>query len=217
MDDRIAGSIVSEADESWSLTRGLTTVDGQDPEHLVLDEQVVELERLGFWIESRSENEVVASRRKWYWDCLFTSLTLVVFLKDIDGVLSWSQIEEESEQLLARVREFGVGASERQHRLATLQFYVAPELQYLCEPWRARLWLATSFPAALDRSTGRAYYRRKTPFWGGIYSAKYRFLAARLLEPASAPAREPLSLFGLLLTTIIPAVFVTAVLSAFLR
>jgi hypothetical protein len=195
-------------------------VDEHVAERTVLDEQVAELQRLGFAIESRSDSEVVATRRKWYWDCLVTNLTVVVFLKATTGVLSWSQITDETDELLARARELDAGAPALQHGVAAFPVYVAdrvdPEVQYYFDSRRPSHWGAMSFPAALDRSTGQAYFRRKTPFWGGVYFAKFRFLAARLLEPASAPAREPPSVFGLVLTMIIPAVFVIAILAAFL-
>jgi len=78
----------------------------------VLDEQVAELERLGFMISSPSDSEIVATRGKWYWDCLFTHLTVVVFLKATTGVLSWSQITDETDELLGRARDVFQGLRE---------------------------------------------------------------------------------------------------------
>jgi hypothetical protein len=185
----------------------------------MLDEQVAELQRLGFAIESRSDSDVVATRRKWYWDCLVTNLTLVVFLKATEAVYI-SQITDEADQFLARARELDAGALDLQHGVAALPVYVAdfvdPEVQYFFDSRQWPHWKAMSFPAALDRSTGQAFFRRKRSFWGGMYLAKFRFLAARLLEPASAPAREPVSVFGLLLTLMLPGVFLIAVLAVLL-
>ncbi len=180
----------------------------------MLDEQVAELQRLGFTIETRTDSEVVAKRRKWYWDCAFTNLTIVVFLKATEAV-SITQITEEADPFLARARELDAGAIAIQHGVAALPVYVAdlvdPEVQRLFDSRQALHWEAMSFPAALDRSSGQAYYRRKASFWGGVYLAKFRFLAARLLEPATAPEREPKSGFGLVITGVLVGMLLTPV------
>lgn len=183
----------------------------------MLDEQVAELQRLGFTIESRTDSEVVAKRRKWYWDCAFTNLTLVVFLKATKATeaVSITQITEEADQFLARARELDAGAVAIQHGVAALPVYVAdlvdPEVQRLFDSRQRLHWEAMSFPAVLDRSSGQAYYRRKASFWGGVYLAKLRFLAARLLEPATAPEREPKSGFGLVITGLLLGMLLTPV------
>lgn len=183
----------------------------------MLDEQVAELQRLGFEIASRSDDEVVATRRKWYWDCFASSLTVVVFLQ-ATGPLSATHITGEREQLLARAAELDTSPLPLglQHGRATLHACVAdrvePDAQEQCTTRQPLRFSEFSFPAALDLSTGQAYFLRETAIWGAIYFAKLRFLAARLLEPASAPAREPLSLSGLVLIAFIVGVFLLVVL-----
>lgn len=175
---------------------------------MALDEQVEELQRLGFEIVSRSGDEVVARRGKWYWDCAFTHLTLVVFLK-ATGLLRAVDISSEEEALVARAQELDPRSAftNLQHGRGVLQVYVAdrvePDAQGYCEATSAMRASVTTFPAALDRSTGRAYFRRAGRIWGALYMVKLRFLAARLLEPATAPARAPLSAGGVALTALL--------------
>lgn len=180
--------------------------------HSLLDGQVAELQRLGFAIVSRSEYEVVATRRRWCWDCFATNITFVVFLK-ATGPLSAAHIAGETGQLLSRARDLDTGGLPigLQHGRAVFPVYIAdrvePDAQSLCSVAQPGRFSEMSFPAALDRSTGQAYYLRSTALWGAIYFVKLRFLAARLLEPASAPAREPLSVPGLVLMAFIAAMF----------
>ena len=183
----------------------------------MLDEQVAELQRLGFDVVSRSESEVVATRGKWYWDCTFTHLRLVVFL-EATGTLRAADIAGREDDRVAQAEALDPRSAftNLQHGRAILQVYVAervePDAQVLCESTRDVRMSVICFPAALDRSTGKAYFRRKGRFWGGIYMVKLRFVAGRLLEPAAAPARAPLSVAGAVLS----AVLVGAVLSPLL-
>jgi hypothetical protein len=172
-----------------------------------LDEQVAELERQGFAISSRSDDEVVAMRRKWYWECFPPRVTSIVFLK-VTGPLSATHIAGETDQLLARARELDTGGLGLFRVRGVLQAYVAdivePDAQRLCSTAQPIGFNSLAFTAALDRSTGEAFFVRKTPLigGGGMYVPKLRFLAARLFEPGTAPAREPLSGMGLVLIAI---------------
>ena len=171
-----------------------------------LDDQVAELERLGFAIVSRSGDQVVATRRTWYWECFPPHVTSVVFLR-ATGPLSASHIWGETDQLLARARQLDTRGLFRVR--GVLQAYVAervePDAQRLCNTAQPVGWNSLAFTAALDRSTGEAFFVRKTPLigGGGMHVPKLRFLAARLLEPATAPAREPLSGMGLAFVAIV--------------
>jgi hypothetical protein len=70
----------------------------------VLDEQVAELERLGFAIVSRADDEVTAMRRKWHWECFPPHVTLVAFVR-ATGPLSAVDVAGETDRLLARARD----------------------------------------------------------------------------------------------------------------
>lgn len=183
---------------------------------MALDEQVAALEGLGFTIVSREDHEVVATRGKWYWDCFFTHLTFVVFLK-ATGSLSASDIAGEVGELVDRAKGLDLSSVPLglQHGIAVVPAYVAERVeadaQELCtSPYGIKLAML-AYPAALDLSTDQAYFR-KTRIWGGMYYGKLRHLAAQLLQPASASSREPLSVLGLVLTCLLIGVPVVSIL-----
>jgi hypothetical protein len=178
-----------------------------------------ELKELGFEITTQTDDEVVALRRTWYWECFPPHVTCVVFLR-ATGPLEASHIAGETEHLIARAREIDGRGVFRMR--GVLQAYTAdkvePDAQGLCTTAQPVGASSLAFTAALDRSSGDAYFLRTTPLigGGGMYVPKLRFVAARLFEPSAAPAREPLSGMGLLVVAlwVIAAIVVVATIVA---
>ncbi len=64
------------------------------------------------------------------------------------------------------------------------------------------------FPVVIDAKSGEATYFDKTPFVGGVYYPKLRWLAKRLASPGADLQKEPLSWLGVGMTTWIAAIVV---------
>ena len=181
-----------------------------------LQEQRQELERLGFKVVRESPDSLVALRQKWHWDCLLTKLTYVVFVRRVIG-LKAAGIEADRARMEEEARTLDPSALPRgfQKGVAVLPLYIADQVD---ESARALLERKSKIrfaffylPAALDLSSGRAYYLRGTPAWGALYFSKFRFLVRRVLEPAGSPTSWPVSamgtIFGLLIIGLLIASF----------
>jgi len=174
---------------------------------LYLDQQRDELLRLGYSIVSESEHEIVGVRSVWHWDVIATNMTYVVFLR-ATGPLSRANVESEYDRMIKQARELDPSRIPRgfQHGRTIVPVYIAdhvePDAIALIEGPAPMHFAVQLFPMALDRSTGQAHYLRSTRMWGAAYLPKFRFLAMRLLEPESAPDREPVSGCGILVTVL---------------
>ena len=172
-----------------------------------LDDQRTELERMGYAIVSATESDLVAVRSRRCWDGLATKLTAVVFVRSLPS-LTGAEIQADAARMLAAAKD--VDPSRLPQGLlknrAAIAVYLAgtvePEARQICaSPQPVRL-PSLFYPATLERSSGTAYYSKATPLWGGVFYAKFRYLVQRLLEPASAAATEPVSLFGVVMTVL---------------
>jgi len=174
---------------------------------LYLDGELDELRRLGYSIASETECEIVGVRNVWHWDAAATNMTYVVFLR-ATGPLSRSGIEAEYPRMIETAR--GLDPSRLplgfQHGRMIVPVYSADRVEHdavaLIEAPQPMRFGEQVFPVAFDRSTGTAHYLRSTRLWGAGYAPKLRFLAQRLVEPESAPAREPLSWFMIALALV---------------
>ena len=165
----------------------------------MLEAQRQVLERLGFRIVAESEFEIVGVRSKWHWDIFATNMTYVVFLR-ATGPIAAANIVAEKPRLVAAAKHFDPFPlpSGFQHGRVAVPLYVAdavyPDAQQLCLTAPPVEFGTRYFPITLDRASGAASYLRSTPFWGGAYFSKFRWLAEHLVDPSSS-RREPVSLF----------------------
>ena len=182
----------------------------------MLDQQRAELEKLGYAILSQTDDEIIAVRRKWFWDCIATNLTMVLFVQAVE-TLTAARIEADAARMIARAKEADPSSLPLgfQHGRAVVLVYLAgrvePDAQLLCSSSQKMRFSVMFFPAALDQSSGRAYYLRSTPFWGSLYFGKLRYPVQRLLEPAAAPEHEPASVYGIVLGVFMLALFIAVV------
>lgn len=169
----------------------------------MLDQKRPELEKLGYAIISQSENEIIGVRRKWFWDCLATNLTMVIFVQTIES-LTAAQINEDATRMIAQARDLDPSPLPLgfQKGRAIISVYFAGKVesdaQLLCSSPQKLRYATMFFPAAVDQSTHNVYYLRTTPFWGSFYYGKLRYPVQRLLESAKAPEREPASISGII-------------------
>jgi hypothetical protein len=167
----------------------------------MLDEQRAEMERLGYAIVSQSDSQVVGVRTRWFWDCFATSLTTVIFVRSVEA-LTAPLVEEEGRRMVAQARDIDPSSLPLgfQKGRAVVAIYVAdqvaPDAQRLCNSPQPVRFATLFFPAALERSSGQVHYLRRTPMWGGVYFGKLRYPVQRLIDPANALEKEPISAFG---------------------
>ncbi len=160
------------------------------------------LEKLGYTLAAQSEKDTVAIRRKWYWECLLTNLTFILYVREVD-TLTAAMIEADTNRMIAQAPQWDPSSLPRgfQKGRAVIAVYlagqVAPDAVQLCNKSQKPRFASFFFPAALDRSTNRPYYLHTTPLWGGVYYGKFRYAVQRLIDPANAPEKEPLSIYGL--------------------
>lgn len=188
-----------------------------------LETQREELARLGFRIVEQNEESIVATTRRFHWECMFTGVTYVVFVRRVEE-LTPSVIEADREALQARATALDPSALPRglQKGVAVITAYVAdrvsPEARALCEKKPKARFAFFYLPAALDRSTGLAHYLRSTPAWGAIYFSKFRFLIERTLATSKeAGAAWPISIGGAVLTVLVLGIFAVNLLAIFGR
>jgi hypothetical protein len=170
-----------------------------------LAQRKTELARLGFNVLPTS-GSVVATRSKFYWDCLLTKLDYVVFVRKVERltedvfVQERAKLEEEAKDLDPSLIPRGM-----QKGTATVVVFLADEVDAgLADRVRADrqkgAFAKFFFPVIVDLGTSRAHYFEKTPVVGGVYYAKFRHLAQRLAHPDAPATSEPLSMLGLGLT-----------------
>jgi len=173
-----------------------------------LQAQRSELERLQFKIVKESDDSIIAFRKKWHWDCLFTRLTYVVFVRKV-AKLDLETIERDRNELSGEAKRLDSPLIPRgfQKGFAVLTFYLAETID---DSARERLTTKPKvrfaffyLPSALDQKTGKTYYLQDTPIWGYIYYGKFRYLTQRLLNPASPTGTEPFSPAGIGITVFI--------------
>jgi hypothetical protein len=186
-----------------------------------LEQQKTELEGQGFKIVEESPETLVAVRQRWHWDCVFSKLTAVVFVRRV-GTLTTTQLETDRAELEARAKNLDPSILPRgfQKGTAVLTAYIADQIEEgaraLCEQ-KPRVRFAWFYlPGVLNLATGQAHFLRTTPLWGAIFFGKFRYILGRLLEPKSVIGREPLSVFGTILTVLI-VVMLVASLALLLR
>ena len=166
-----------------------------------LDSRRAELERLGFKIIP-SSNGVIGARGKFYWDCGFTKLNVVVFVRQVELL-----DEATFESLKDEINEISKGVSTTvlprgfQSGQAVVGVFIADQfdeaLKHRLASSRSRGSFAkTFFPILIDAKSESASYYQKTPLVGGVYYGKFRWLAERLAKPGASDEKEPVSLMG---------------------
>jgi len=149
---------------------------------------------------------VLGVRSKFYWDCVFTKMTTLAAVRrvdriDVDGFEALKQAlsdEVSNADPSALPRGFQKGS-------AVVAVVIAddidPALKAQVGSSRTKGEFAKMFfPVLVDAHTGEATYFKKTPLIGGVYYAKFRWLAERLSNPGTSTAKEPLSWMGAFLS-----------------
>jgi hypothetical protein len=164
-----------------------------------------ELERIGFRIVSSSDESVVAVRQKWHWDAVITKMTYVVFVQAV-GKLEESDLDPDEFQRRGKDIDPSVLPRGFQKGTVVMPVFLARDVAdgvlervRSTPPMRFAFFF---FPVIRDESSGEGAYCEKTPLWGGLYYAKFRWLASRILHPGQRGG-EPLSVAGLILTVLI--------------
>jgi hypothetical protein len=174
------------------------------------DDQRVELVRLGYSIVSETADELVGVRSEWCWDGLATKLISVVFVRSL-RILTAAEIGADADRLLAAAKVLDPSRLPRglQKNRAAIAVYLAetvqPDARQICASPQPPRLAGLFFPAAFELSSATAYYSTATPLWGGVFYARLRYLVQHLLEPATAPAKEPVSVFGIVMTVLVGA------------
>jgi hypothetical protein len=170
-----------------------------------LDAQSKELEQLGFRIVDRGEDSLVATAKKFHWDCMLTSMSYVVFVRKV-AELTPATIEGDREGLQERASKLDPSLLPRGFQKGTsvvvayLADRVTPEARAICETKPKVRFAYFYLPAARDGATGVLHFLRDTPMWGAIYFSKLRFLIQRMLAPGDGGGGWPLSVGGAVLT-----------------
>ncbi len=178
-----------------------------------LDAQRSELEQLGFRIVEQSGDSLIAITKKFHWDCVFTKLSYVVFVREI-AELTPAVIEADRLGLEQRTRQLDPSILPRglQKGIAVIVAYLAervtPEARALCESKPKVRFAYFYLPAARDGATGLDHYLKTTPAWGAIYFSKLRFVIQKVLTPGQGGSSWPVSGGGAVMTLFIAAVLV---------
>lgn len=169
--------------------------------------QQQELECLNFRILEVMPDSIIAARRTFNWDCLFTWVNYTVFVRHV-SILTAQVIETDQISLMQKAQQSNRSPLPRgfQSGNSVLVVYIADqvdlEAQQLCRQ-RTKLQFAQFYlPAAID-SNQQTYLLQKTPLWGFIYYKKFRYILNRLLQPLGTPNQEPRSTFGIILTFVL--------------
>lgn len=150
--------------------------------------QRTELERLGFQVLHIEHETLIAGRRSFYWECLFTLVNYTVFVRRVTTLSSQMMESDRSEYLLQAKRLNPSGLPRGlQAGNAVLIAYIADQVdadaQLLCEPNFRRYFAQFYIRAALDLGSNTTFLFKKKPFWGALYYSKFRYLLTRLLLP----------------------------------
>lgn len=164
--------------------------------------QKQELQNLGFRILQESPDKIIATRKQWYWDCMFTRMSQFIFIQKVDK-LTRERIESDRNNLEAEARKIDDSLLPRgfQKGNAVFSLYFADEMdeaaKSFCHSSPAIRFAHFYLPAAYERKSNALYFIQHTPMWGYIFYPKFRYLIRRLLHPQSAPKSEPISLIGI--------------------
>ncbi|MGB7415734.1 MAG: hypothetical protein WA902_16125 [Thermosynechococcaceae cyanobacterium] len=173
-----------------------------------LDAQRQELQRFNFQIVKDEPETLIALRQKWYWDCLLTKITSVVFVRQVQD-LTLDMIESDRTQLEADAKQLNPSLLPRgfQAGVSVITIYIAERIEFEAQTRlksKPKIRFAWFYlPAALEQSTGKLCYLKETPIWGFIYFSKFRYLIRRLLQPSDTPIEEPPSIAGIVLSVIL--------------
>jgi len=166
-----------------------------------LQAQQAELKRLNFEILQVEPEFIIAKRKTFYWDCIFTFINYTVFIQKVT-TLSAQTIESDRPKFLAIAQNLNPTFLPRgiQSGNTILVIYIADyvdaEAQVACES-NIKLEFAQFYlPSALDLSRGATFLVKRNPYWGKIYYGKFRHILNRLLSPHTEPTKEPLSILG---------------------
>jgi hypothetical protein len=170
-----------------------------------LDAQRRGLEGLGFKIVEGGEDSIVATARKFHWDCMLTSMSYVVFVRRV-AELTPAMIDGDREGLQQRAGQIDPSLLPRglQKGTSVIVAYLAdrvtPEARAVCESKPKVRFAYFYLPAARDGASGILHFLRETPMWGAIYFSKLRFLIQSVLAPGEGGGGWPVSIGGLVLT-----------------
>jgi hypothetical protein len=173
-----------------------------------LEAQRQELQRFNFQIVKDQPDTLIALRQKWYWDCVLTKITSVVFVRQVQD-LSVEMIDTDRTRLEADAKQLNPSLLPRgfQAGVSVVTIYIADRVEFEAQSrlkQKPKIRFAWFYlPAALERSTGKLCYLKETPLWGFIYYSKFRYLIRRLLQPTNAPVKEPLSGLGIVFNVIL--------------
>ncbi len=167
-----------------------------------LEIQKQELQNLGFKILQSSPDKIIATRKQWYLDCMFTRMSQFVFIHQVDK-LTKQRIETDRQNLEAEARKIDDSLLPRgfQKGNAVFSLYFAEEMdeesKKFCHSSPAVRFAHFYLPAAYEKKTNSLYYLQHSPIWGFLFYPKFRYLIRRLLHPQSAPTSAPISWVGL--------------------
>jgi len=181
-----------------------------------LDERRRELERCGFKTVPAMDG-VLGTRSKFYWDCLFTKMNTVAVVRRVPH-LDEARFDALKKALVEEAANLDDSALPRgfQKGSAVVAVFIADhiddELKAKIATKRTQGGFAKYFfPVLVDARTGESFYFKETPFVGGVYYAKFRWLAGRLARPGGEDVKEPLSHLGLTMTVLMTAWFAIVV------
>src|SRR5262245_31980079 len=133
-----------------------------------IEAQRQELQRLGFKIIEDSGDRLVATTKRFHWDCVCTRLSYVVVVREVPELTPESiaadrtRLEEEARQLDPSSLPRGL-----QKGTAVVAAYVAdrvtPAARDLCAQSPKTRFAYFYIPAVLDRGAGVAHYVKGTP------------------------------------------------------
>ena len=187
-----------------------------------IEAQRKELEGLGFRIVEETPDSVVGVVKRFHWECVFTAVTYVVFVRQV-AELTAALIESDRAELQSRATRLDASALPRglQKGTAVITAYLADhvtaEARALCETKPKMRFAFFYVPAVLDRSSGVSHFLRSTPAWGALYFSKFRFVIERVLRPGAGGASWPLSIGGAILTLLVLASFGISLMRIFSR
>jgi hypothetical protein len=170
-----------------------------------LEAQRNELAQLGFRIVAETPDRIVATAKRFHWECMFTRISYVVFVRRVEE-LTVQMIEADRAELQQTAKGIDPSTLPRglQKGTAVITAYVAdrvtPDAQRMLENKPKMRFAFFYIPAALDQSTRLSHFIRGTPAWGAIYYSKFRYVISRLLTPQASKPAWPVSAGGATLT-----------------
>jgi hypothetical protein len=172
---------------------------------MYLEAQRNELTQLGFRIVAEQPDRIVATTKRFHWECMFTRVSYVVFVRRVEE-LTAQIIEADRNELQQTAKSIDPSTLPRglQKGTAVITAYVAdrvsPDAQQLLDSKPKMRFAFFYIPSAVDQSTRLSHYFRSTPAWGAIYYSKFRYLISRLLTPQGTKPSWPVSTGGAMLT-----------------